>query len=436
MERPYNIFTQYVQPINAITYYRILSPLQALYKKKLIVVGEDDLNPATTDRMRNELLTSSDIAWTHCVPGCQLWRNYDVMDGMVPVYMPQKRLQVKYPPIWVVDVDDTYDWVSPTNPSFATWGVRDLEGNLMPIGGQMCAFTKGGRVKVIYEDGKRIEGNKDKIVFNLKENYKRIAKFQKLVNQARAVTVSTPELGEHLQKNLKPREVIVYPNCVKREDYDLPELVPHKGVRVLWQGGSSHHDDWRSVYDAMIVCAKRFPDVTWVFYGQEYSFITKLFKNKEVHEWIDFSAHAMRLHCLDADINLIPLEPNNFSLGKSAIKFYEASALRRPAVSLARRTAPYTEITDGKTGMLYDTNEEFIEKLGALIKDAQLRREMAEGAHKWVWANRDVDKEAPKLLKQLVRVREAMIKEKGDLRELFGASEKLDPEVADYALTV
>jgi glycosyltransferase involved in cell wall biosynthesis len=55
---------------------------------------------------------------------------------------------------------------------------------------------------------------------------------------------------------------------------------------------------------------------------------------------------------------------------------------------LASNYGPYKEIEDGKTGLLYDTPEEFVQKLSVLIENAELRKTLADGAKEWVRANR------------------------------------------------
>jgi glycosyltransferase involved in cell wall biosynthesis len=101
---------------------------------------------------------------------------------------------------------------------------------------------------------------------------------------------------------------------------------------------------------------------------------------------------------LDCDINLCPLVDNAFNRCKSAIKWYEASVMPTPEATLAQDTAPYQEIQDGKTGLLFKTPAEFVEKLSLLIEDAQLRKKLGEGARKWVMNNRLPQHTTPGLL--------------------------------------
>ncbi len=60
--------------------------------------------------------------------------------------------------------------------------------------------------------------------------------------------------------------------------------------------------------------------------------------------------------------------------------------------TLAQNTGPYKEIIDGETGLLFDTPEEFVEKLEVLVKDPEYRKKLGEAAHDWVREHRDATK--------------------------------------------
>ena len=99
------------------------------------------------------------------------------------------------------------------------------------------------------------------------------------------------------------------------------------------------------------------------------------------------------------DISLAPLSANVFNNCRSAIKFYEASVLKKPAATLAQNTGPYKEeILDGKTGLLFETPEEFEQKLSRLIEDVAERRMLAANAKDWVSENRDAMKRVPEVV--------------------------------------
>ncbi len=80
------------------------------------------------------------------------------------------------------------------------------------------------------------------------------------------------------------------------------------------------------------------------------------------------------------DIGLYPLPlDNKWVLGKSGLKALQYKALGLPVVATAIG-ANYRIIENGKTGFLVETEDEWIEQLELLMKDAELRRKMGEAA--------------------------------------------------------
>jgi O-antigen biosynthesis protein len=80
------------------------------------------------------------------------------------------------------------------------------------------------------------------------------------------------------------------------------------------------------------------------------------------------------------DINLSPLELDNpFCESKSAIEFTEAGILKIPTVAVRNQT--FSEaISDGVDGFLADNTGEWVEKIGKLIEDENLRKAMGAKA--------------------------------------------------------
>jgi glycosyltransferase involved in cell wall biosynthesis len=108
----------------------------------------------------------------------------------------------------------------------------------------------------------------------------------------------------------------------------------------------------------------------------------------EVLPWIHHEAYRLRRTLINADINLCPLVDNVFNRCKSAIKWYESTVSENTEATLAQNVGPYREIKDGETGLLFNTADEFVAKLSALIEDAQLRLRLGHAAKDWVWSNR------------------------------------------------
>ncbi len=87
------------------------------------------------------------------------------------------------------------------------------------------------------------------------------------------------------------------------------------------------------------------------------------------------------------DIGLFPVaEDNKFNKAKSPTKLFEYMAMEKPTVSTAIGEAACI-IRDAETGFLAKDAGAFTERLGALIEDAGLRREMGRRARQEILKN-------------------------------------------------
>jgi glycosyltransferase involved in cell wall biosynthesis len=163
----------------------------------------------------------------------------------------------------------------------------------------------------------------------------------------------------------------------------------------------SHLIDWYPLRDALrTICQKYKDQITIVMYGEYFDWIADVIPASmlEYHPWQEYPAYRLKRGLLNADINLCPLANNVFNACKSAIKWYESAIFEdMPEATLAARGPVFSEIEDGVTGLLFDTPEEFVQKLSLLIEDAELRKRLHAAAHKWVLENRTPEKTIPGL---------------------------------------
>lgn len=83
-----------------------------------------------------------------------------------------------------------------------------------------------------------------------------------------------------------------------------------------------------------------------------------------------------------SDISLLPLRDNEFNRAKSDLKFIECAA--NGCVVLASPTVYADVVEEGITGFIYRDQREFANKLNMLIKNRNMRREVAEAAYDYV----------------------------------------------------
>lgn len=367
----------------------------------------DDLHPATTQATRREALYNADILYIHMLMATQLYPSLTALNKAIPSY-DRFTGGLKFPPMTVIDIDDRYDLISYLNPAFATYGHTRPDGTEMQPGDKITVFTKDKGEMVLWEDGKTYDGRFETRgrVFDAAENRARLAVTTKHLQEAALVTCSTERLKKGIQEEWAKREhdIIVYPNSIREMDFPMVELAPHKDVRILWQGGQSHHEDLFEIAESMGRLARKYPNTKWLFFGAKFSWILDAIPEaqREYIHWVPYEEHRARMAIIAHDIALCPLRRTEFNAAKSAIKFYESSMRFRPAATLGANWGPYgDEIQDGKTGLVYDNTDEFEAKLETLINNEQLRLRLGEAAREWVKQYRDADVTTPQLYEAL-----------------------------------
>lgn len=377
----------------ACQYYRIEVPLIWLeklgYMKSYMDVGqggEDDLAAMFT----------ADINLFYSTIGRSTLHQVETINAMKPGRIQDGSLH--YPPTTIWDCDDNSDFVHPFNQSFGASGVRHYpSGEFLEAGETLEWEDAKGEKRPLWIDGVTKSGN---ITFDIQRNINEMKIRHDIIRSSVGVTVASPALASYIKNVIGQPNVYVFPNTVVPSDYEeFPLVRDDKEVRILWQGGQSHLVDWYPLRDALGEITKKYPQVKWVIYGEKYDWILDFIPENriEYHGWTPYPGFKLKRGLLRADINLCPLADNPFNWCKSAIKWYEGSIWSRPEATLAADVAPYREIKDGETGLLYKNPEEFTQKLSALIESPELRATLGHGAHKWVLNHRTPEKTIPGL---------------------------------------
>lgn len=389
----------YREPIKqfAQMYYRQEVPARVVEAKGLgaptwarwwEVTTEEDKERATLEMLNHDFVVF------YCSGGTSVERLLDFLDEVGCEETPEG---IVTPPSFFEDVDDNIDYVSPLNHKFATIGTRLPESGLLKPGESVNILMQDGSKLTVWEDGKT--SNYDGEVFDVVRNQEGVASLHRVLKRARGVSFTTERLRDYYVKTYGLENTYAFPNSVIFEDYPDIRLKKSKGVvRVLWQGGDSHYEDWYGLRDALKEVCDKLPEVRFVIWGKEFPWVHGVIPRDriEVHDWVPYEAYKIKLAAMDFDIALAPLVPNAFNEGKSCIKWYEASALPEPRPVLAANTPPYSdEMEDGVTGMLYDTPGDFVEKLGRLVGDRKLRGRLAANAKDWVNEHRRADITVP-----------------------------------------
>lgn len=206
-------------------------------------------------------------------------------------------------------------------------------------------------------------------------------------------TTSTSFLAHKLRE--KGKKVFVVSNRVSQADVKRAEeilSVSNKNedtsvVRVAYLSGTpSHNKDFATITNVLLALLELYPPMRLVLVGP-LDTDHQLQKFAERIEHIPFLPRAKYFSAVASiDINLAPLEIGNpFCEAKSELKWMEAGLVGVPTV--AAGTGTFKEaITDGVDGYVASTTEEWIEKIGKLIGDKNLRKQMGEKARATILA--------------------------------------------------
>ena len=370
---------------SACSYYRIEVP-QALLRDMDFTNLYMDNGEVAADES-NMARMYSDIAHFYALTGAGPLHLFKTLKGIQPAMRGDSEI---YPPAIIYDIDDNNDFVHPFNMVFVKQGVRGYpDARFLKPGEGLDITDHTGKVIAQWIDGQtRCNGD----VFDIQRNLTDMKLRHQLIREAHGVTVTSPTLAKYMRNVIGAKNVYVFPNTIVPEHFDkIRSVRTDDKIRILWQGGMSHWIDWYPLRDALKTLSQKYKDkITWVIFGEWFNWIHQNIPDDMVehHQWVEYPAYKLKRGLLNVDINLCPLANNVFNSCKSAIKWYEASIWDQPEATLAAVSPVHAEIVDGETGILYNTPEEFVEKLSLLIESADLRKKVAEGAKKWVLENR------------------------------------------------
>ena len=271
---------------------------------------------------------------------------------------------------WVLDIDDNTEIISPYNAHYDEYGVEEY-------------FDKNLN-KWLWKDGER--------GFDIQKNRERIANHVRGLREADLVTVTTPKLAEYASQYNK--NVAILPNSINPERWWPLPLRKNRKLRVGWSGGISHYEDWHSIKQPLNELMREM-QFTLVIVGNDFKGIIDEDNRHlvESHDWVPFKGHSYRMMCMNLDFAIIPLADLPFNHFKSAIKWYEFSAMKIPCVVSA--VTPYREeIHNTFDCWTYTNKDNFKKAVYGASESLQARKERASIAQNYVLRERNAQKNA------------------------------------------
>ena len=155
----------------------------------------------------------------------------------------------------------------------------------------------------------------------------------------------------------------------------------HVGIGYF-SGSLTHNDDFELVLPALTKVMEKYPQVQLHVVGElDLPEALQQYKARVVsHPFVDWKKLPSLI--AEVDINLAPLEQSIFNEAKSENKWVEAALVKVPTVA-SNVGAFQRMIVSGETGILCDTEDEWVEQLSRLVEDKKERDRIAENAHRY-----------------------------------------------------
>ncbi|MFL6537451.1 MAG: glycosyltransferase [Chthoniobacterales bacterium] len=216
-----------------------------------------------------------------------------------------------------------------------------------------------------------------------------VRRYRETLAACDVATVATPFLAELAQQAGKT--AFLHRNALgeemaasAREVFDARQRSGNRVVIGYGSGTATHDIDFLEAAPALLQLLARFSQLEFWTVGPlnlppefaQFGERVRRFPLQDWRGWFELLAQI--------DIAIAPLERDNvFCRAKSEVKFIEAGALGVPLVASAI-DAYERAIGDGESGFLAATSNDWVNKLAALIEDADLRAKIGANARRTV----------------------------------------------------
>ncbi len=196
---------------------------------------------------------------------------------------------------------------------------------------------------------------------------------------------STERLQKEMSKHLK--EVHINRNVASEEMVKYSQLAlegvqkdSNKIIMGYLSGSITHNDDFKLIMPSIIKLLKKYNNLYLEIVGlldlpKEMEEISERVITAPFMDWKELPKLIRSI-----DINLAPLEDTIFNEAKSENKWTEAALVKIPTIA-SNVGAFKSMIKDGTTGLLFDNEKEFEEKMSHLIEDKGYRESLANKAY-------------------------------------------------------
>lgn len=201
-----------------------------------------------------------------------------------------------------------------------------------------------------------------------------------IMNMCDEITVTCDFMKQYYREKTGKREVTVIPNFPPKfwignffdeKRVNMLYQKHKKKPRILYAGSGAHFDvdnkvkqkdDFDHVIDAIIKTRKEFQ---WVFVGAFPLRLRPYVQSREIefHPWQQMYSYPQKLHDLEIQMAVAPLQVNNFNNAKSDLKYIEGCALGIPVACQDMETYKEAPIK-------FKTGEEMIQRIRETLNNS------------------------------------------------------------------
>ena len=198
----------------------------------------------------------------------------------------------------------------------------------------------------------------------------RMHRFAATVRAADAVIAGNAFLAAHAARWAGSARVSVVPTCVDPARFPTPGPRSNDGVRLVWVGSSSTLRGLEAVRPMLEELGRRLPGVRLKIICDRFLRFDPL--PVIACPWTA-AGEASEIAAGDVGVSWVP--DDDWSRGKCGLKVLQYMAAGLPVV--ANPVGVHTEmVRDGETGFLAATTEQWVEAVGRLAQNPELRRRM------------------------------------------------------------
>ena len=197
--------------------------------------------------------------------------------------------------------------------------------------------------------------------FNIDVHFAVAGRYQQIAKMCDFFLVTTDGLKIHIEKDFS-KKAFIYPNFLNMEQEDISnEIIDIKDSKKddskfyigYFSGSNSHAKDLETVESSLLQLINKYDNIYLYIVGY-MNLSSELKKLKEadrviIHPFVSYQ--ELEYLIASVDINIIPLQKNQFNECKSELKYFEASIVN--TITVACDNSVYSKIIeDGKNGFL------------------------------------------------------------------------------------